>query len=248
MDLGLRGLLPPDLSHRALGRGGRRIRLHGGARVSLTLRAAVSKVNAKDMLLVFPSDNTRDPPSLWYEFFPRSRMNWEWDEGGDDRVPKLWHLREQLSSSGQVVYAKWFRGRATMISRALFVPLRASLAAQLPPIGRDARELLEILEDNSPLSTKALKKAADLQGRDNEARYTRALRELWERLLIVGYGEVDDGAFPSLAIGAAKLLFEELWHEAAALPSAEAHEEVKRRLPAEGAFRRFYDRLRRPRT
>lgn len=37
--------------------------------------------------------------------------------------------------------------------------------------------------------------------------------------MIVGFGEVDEGAFPSLAIGATKLLFEDLYEEAKIQPS-----------------------------
>ena len=51
----------------------------------------------------------------------------------------------------------------------------------------------------------------ELGGPAGERVYKKALDELWARLLILGGGEVDDGAFPSLAIGATDLLFEDLW-------------------------------------
>lgn len=59
-------------------------------------------------------------------------MRWEWDESGSQAVSDLWHLREKLSTSGQVVYSKWFRGRATLISRSLFPALLRSLNPELP--------------------------------------------------------------------------------------------------------------------
>jgi hypothetical protein len=71
--------------------------------------------------------------------------------------------------------------------------------------------LLELLEDNSPQSTKELRAAADLQGKANERAYTRGLGELWSRLVVVGVGEVDDGAFPSLLMSATRHRFEDLW-------------------------------------
>ncbi|MBS2027495.1 MAG: hypothetical protein JST54_06265 [Deltaproteobacteria bacterium] len=51
------------------------------------------------------------------------------------------------------------------------------------------------------------------------------MKALWTRLLIVGAGEVDDGAFPSLAIGSTALLFEDLWRA-----RSEANPEGMKRL------------------
>ncbi|MDB5037548.1 MAG: hypothetical protein JWQ35_1076 [Bacteriovoracaceae bacterium] len=85
----------------------------------MNFRSAVSAVNKAGSLLVFPIKNQREPASLWSEFFPKSVMRWEWDQDGDSRVADLWHFREKLSSSGKVVYSKWFRGRATLFSREL---------------------------------------------------------------------------------------------------------------------------------
>ena len=80
--------------------------------------------------------------------------------------------------------------------------------------------VLELLEDNSPQLTKELRASADFQGRANEPVFTKALKERWSRLLIVGVGEVDDGVFPSLAMSATRHAFEDLWPDA---PDAKAH-------------------------
>src|SRR5262249_14218922 len=143
---------------------------------------AIEAINRRGCLLVFPIDNRKEFPSLWSEFYPRSPMRWEWDESGDDRVTRLWHLRADLSVSNRVIYTKWFRGRATFFSRPVFTALRAILGSELA-LSPIAREILEVLKMDSPLSTKALKRATDLQGRLNEGRYERAMRELWSRLL-----------------------------------------------------------------
>lgn len=213
----------------------------------MNVRSAVAKLNKKHMLLVFPANNSKDIPSLWSEFFPRSKMVWEWDEDGDSRVSDLWHLREKLSKSGQLVYGKWFRGRATLMSREIFPALLKSLNPELPTIrglSFNAREIFDFLEEDSPLSTKQLRRYADLQGKENEARYSRALKELWSRNLIVGFGEIDEGAFPSLAMGATKLLFEDLWSEALDLSVADAHATVERLLGDQSPFFKFYEKQR----
>lgn len=211
--------------------------------------SAVAKINRRGALLVFPVNNFPEPASLWSEFYPRSEMRWEWDEDGDDRVAELWQLMKKLSAGGQVVYSKWYQGRATFFSRELFaalVRLRGPVAPgldtpDLPPLSRPAREILEALENDSPLSTKQLKKLTGLQGRENEAAYNRALKELFGRFLIVGFGEVDDGAFPSLAVGATSVLYEDLCLEARELPEAEALRRLNRYMPFGSRWRRHYD-------
>ena len=177
-------------------------------------RKAIGHIDRRGVLLVFPVANRPRPRSLWSELHPRTKMRWEWDSTGDGRVVGLWHLRAELARSGKVVYAKWFRNRATFFSRAVFQAMIGALMASGPldaGLGPEAREILEILEDSSPQSTKALRKAAGLQGKMLERPWNAALKQLWSRMLIVGFGEVDDGAFPSLAVGATRLLFEDLW-------------------------------------
>jgi hypothetical protein len=193
-----------------------------------TAADGIDAINRHGCLLVFPIDNRKEFASLWGDFYPKTEMRWEWDEDGDDRVARLWHLRAELSSSNEVVYTKWFRGRATFFSRPVFTALLRLLGSTELGLSREARAILDTLKLDSPLSTKALKRATDLQGRFMESAYQRALKELWSRMLIVGYGEVDDGAFPSLAIGATQLVFEELWREARGL----SREEALERLPA----------------
>ena len=209
----------------------------------MDLRSAVSKVNKRGMLLVFPINNKKEPASLWAEFFPRKEMRWEWDEGGDNKVGELWHLREQLSTSGKVVYSKWFRGRATVTSFELFRAMVRILAHDDGRMSFQAREQIDLLLEDSPLSTKQLKKLADLQGKDNERVYTASQKELWSRLLIVGFGEVDEGAFPSLAIGATQVIFEDLWRDGHALKEAEAREIIDKYLPGGSLFRKYFDQV-----
>jgi hypothetical protein len=180
----------------------------------MTLARATKAIDKHGILLVYPIDNAAEPASLWSALYPRSRMRWSWDEGSDPRVAEIWHLRERLARTQAVVYTKWFRGRATFFSRPVFRGMLAALRGTgnlHASLGPESREILERLEESSPLSTKELRQVTGLTGKPLESTYTRALRDLWLRLLIVGAGEVDDGAFPSLAIGATRLLFEDLW-------------------------------------
>lgn len=186
-------------------------------------RKAIQAIEKHHILLTFPIQNRKEPMSLWHVLHPRSQMRWEWDDGGDSRVADLWHLREELSSSGKVVYLKWYQGRATFFSKTAykyFLNEIRELPGYHAGISSDAHRILKALQNTSPLSTKQLKAETNMQGKLMEGIFQRALKSLWERLLIVGYGEIDDGAFPSLAIGAAELMHEGLWKEALRAPTA----------------------------
>ena len=179
------------------------------------LSRAVSVVDRLGICLVYPIDNKSEPPSLWSEFHPRTRMEWSWDEDADPRVAEMWHLRERLARSSDVAYAKWFRGRATFFSLPVFHALLGAMSkghdifAGLP---HESLEILELLREVSPRSTKELRAAAGLRGKQFESIFTHAMKALWARLLIVGTGEVPDGAFPSLAVAATEMMFEDIWN------------------------------------
>ncbi len=214
--------------------------------VKMTVAKALHFMKNRGMLLVFPQANRKEPASLWAEFFPRTKMRWEWDETGDNRVGELWMLRERLSLSRKVVYSKWFRQRATLIAIDLFPALLKLANPDFPEVrglSLNAREILDLLDEDSPLSTKQLKKLTGLQGRASEATYQRALKELWDRFLIVAYGEVDEGAFPSLAIGSTRVIFENLWGEAISFSTAEASAVVNERMPEDTSFRKYWQTL-----
>ncbi len=198
------------------------------------------------MLLVYALQNRVDIPSLWGVLHPKVPMRWAWDQGADGRVVELWQLREELSRERGVVYGKWFRGRATFFSRPLFAAMLAAYrGAHRAELATESRELLRLLEDDSPQSTKQLRRAAQLTGRESERVFVRAMKELWERLLIVGVGEQDDGAFPSLRIGATSLLFEDLWErDTSDGASSAAHaRRIAQQLPAHTEFGRHFQKI-----
>jgi hypothetical protein len=207
---------------------------------------AIERINKNGVLLVFPINNRKEPHSLWSELHPRTKMNWDWDNDGDTRVFDMWKLMKELSSCREVVYSKWYQGRATFFSRELFIGLLSVLQKtkfKQSRLSRDATQLLDELESDSPLSTRDLKKLTDLQGKFNEPAYNRAMKDLFSQFLIVAFGEVDDGAFPSLAVGATKLIYEDLWIEAESLSLMRAQTLVDKWLPDGSHFRKFFDKI-----
>jgi hypothetical protein len=172
-------------------------------------------------------------------------MVWDWNEDADSRISELWQLMKELSDCRQVIYSKWFQGRATFFSPQLFTAMLRVRGVPHDPrkrLSADAQTLLDVLENNSPLSTRELKQLADLSGKSNEAAYSRGMKELFTRLLIVGFGEVNDGAFPSAAVGATDLLFSELTRDSEDLTLVDAQRVVDDFLPEGSHFRRFFER------
>jgi hypothetical protein len=210
----------------------------------VTVRSAIAIVERLGISLVYPIDNRPEPPSLWSELYPKSEMVWSWDADADPRVAAIWHLREELSRSEEVAYAKWFRGRATFFSLPVFHALLGRLARAgdvffgLP---REAVDILELLRESSPRSIKEIRALADLRGKSQEAVFQHAMKALWSRLLVVGVGEVPDGAFPSLAVGATELLFEDLWNARDDVPP-EHEARLERVLARSPAYQRELSR------
>jgi len=211
----------------------------------LLLPNAVSRIKDHGALLVFPINNRERPHSLWAEFFPKTKMIWEWETDSDYKVADMWQLMKRLSDCREVVYSKWYQGRATFFSPELFaamLSLTRAASIRRHELSETARVLFEVLENNSPLSTKELKRYTDLQGRLNEAAYSRGMKELFRRFLIVGFGEVEDGAFPSLAVGATEHLYEDLWREGAEMSELKARGIVDRLMPAGSHFRKHFEK------
>jgi hypothetical protein len=207
---------------------------------------AIQKINEHGVLVVFPVNNKKTPLSLWSEFHPKTKLKWEWDDQGDQKVFKMWQLMKELSTCRDVVYSKWYSGRATFFSRGLFVAMLKVLKASGTLNDKlliEAKSLLAELESDSPLSTRDLKKLTGLQGKLNEGFYTKGIKQLFSRLLIVGFGEVDDGAFPSLAVGATRSIYEDLWLEAEDLKLEQAQVSLNRNMPIGTEFRKYFDKI-----
>lgn len=205
----------------------------------------IAAIQKRGCLLVYPLANKEEPPSLWSELYPRSKMRWEWDSGGDERVSELWILREELSRSQEVVYAKWFRNRATFFSKEIFTSLLSYLGSvrEEVPLPRESQEALESFLMDSPQSTKIIKENLGWQGKMMESHYNRAMKPLWNYLFLVGYGEVQDSAFPSLNMAATQNLFEDLWLQAQTLAPEKAEGHLRKVLTDDSLFFKHAQKL-----
>lgn len=205
----------------------------------------IDAIEKNGCLLVYPIKNAKAPKSLWYELYPRTEMLWEWGEDGDSRVAELWHSREILSRSLEVVYSKWYQGRATFLSKKVYTNLLSFLGTSRneAPLPKSSREALDSLLMDSPQSTKLLKENLGLQGRLLESQYNKTLKPLWERLYIVGFGETEDSSFPSLNMAASETLFEDCWLKSQKINSMLARQELGKMLGEDSPFLKFADKI-----
>ncbi len=211
----------------------------------LSLRSAIAAIKRHHALLVFPINNKPLPLSLWSVFHSGKKMEWDWSGVGSELIPTLWHLRTELATSNEVVYAKWYQGRATLFSFELFTNLLSTYSSLPDPLAGasdEAKIIHSILMDDSPLPTKELK----LRVREESATVTntfdRSMKELWKRFLIVGYGEAEEGGFPSLAVGTTKNLFEELWDTSLTITSELRDKNLSMLLDKESLFIKHFVR------
>lgn len=205
----------------------------------------ISAINQRGCLLVYPLENRKEPASLWSELYPRTKMRWEWDQEGDNRVAEMWVLREELSRSEEVIYAKWFRNRATFFSKEVFVHLLAWLGSSQGRVDlpRSSQEALDSFLLDSPQSTKIIKENLGWQGKMMESHYNRAMKPLWSYLFLVGYGEVQDSSFPSLNMAATQNLFEDLWLESQKIHAAAAEAFLLKKLGPDNLFFKYAQKL-----
>jgi hypothetical protein len=202
------------------------------------LARGISIIDRLGICLVYPIDNKPGFPSLWSEIYPKRPMRWAWDEDADPRVAEIWHLRGALAESSDVAYAKWFRGRATFFSLPVFHALLGRIAKAgdvFSGLPHESTEILERLREMSPRSTKEIRNEVGLRGKQLESLFTHAMKALWTRLLVVGTGEIPDGAFPSLAVAATEMMFEDSWNARDRVPR-EAYAKLDEALARTPAF------------
>lgn len=141
-------------------------------------------------------------------------------------APIKWFIRNGIR--GQLLF---FLKRSSQLCLQIQVPqIRIFL---LP---RPSKEVLELLDTESPQLTKQIKAALEWQGRLLEPHYNRAMKPLWENLFLVGYGEVQDSSFPSLNVAASHTLLEDLWLRAQQMSSVDAGAILKSKLGSKSLF------------
>jgi len=119
---------------------------------------SLQAIEKQGALLVFPIANSNEPHSLWSQLFSQDENALEWDDGADNRVAELWHFTRRAGSFSPGRLFEMVPRARTFFSKSVFQTMLALRRPFEPVLAMtEARSVLEILEENSPLSTKALR-------------------------------------------------------------------------------------------
>ncbi|HXW62584.1 MAG TPA: hypothetical protein VEJ45_08300 [Candidatus Acidoferrales bacterium] len=167
----------------------------------LTPADAVKYIDAVGYCMLFPV-NSVPLPSLYYAVtrrYPHEKMVW-------DKYSRLvWHWKDDLPRLRRVFYAKYFRGRGTLISLAHLPYFLAMRQAPLLPsdhacffaqghIHDDARIIWKALDEHGPLATLELRHACKMETKAGNVRFKRAIAELQCGLIVVHAGAEQETA------------------------------------------------------
>jgi hypothetical protein len=161
----------------------------------LTFTEAVKFIDAMGYCMLFPVKNT-PLPSLYYAVTRRGlHGKWKWDKYSS----MVWRWKDELPHRRRAVYAKYFRGRGTLISLQLLPHFLAMRESAVGPgdyerfysegrIREDARVIWEALEEHGPLATLELRNACKMDTKQGNIRFKRAILELQCMLIVVHFG------------------------------------------------------------
>jgi len=195
----------------------------------VTFAEAVKYIDAVGYCMLFPVSNV-PLASLYYAVArrnPHEKMVW------DKYSMMVWRWKDELPRRRRAYYAKYFRGRGTLISLRQLPNFLALGDSALSPedherhyaegrIGADARVIWEALAKHGPLATLELRHACKFDTTAGNRRYKKAMLELSRRLLVVHSGaeqeteswassrfELTAQAFPDAALRARNITPEE---------------------------------------
>jgi hypothetical protein len=161
----------------------------------LTLAEAVRFIDATGYCMLFPVNGV-PLPSLYYSVTRRGlHGKWKWDKYSS----MVWRWKDELPHRRRAFYAKYFRGRGTIISLQLlphFLAMREAAvtrgdSARFYSAGRirdDARIIWEALEEHGPLATLELRNACKMDTKAGNIRFKRAILDLQRMLIVVHFG------------------------------------------------------------
>jgi hypothetical protein len=161
----------------------------------LSLAEAVKFIDAVGYCMLFPVKNA-PLPSLYYAVTRRGLQGkWKWDRYSS----MVWRWKDELPRRRRAFYAKYFRGRGTIISLQLLPHFLAMRGCAVMPgdyerfyyqgrIRDDARTVWEALEVHGPLATLELRNACKMDTQAGNIRFKRAILELQCLLIVAHFG------------------------------------------------------------
>jgi hypothetical protein len=170
-----------------------------------TLAEARKFIDATGFCMLFPVNNVPLPSLYWMV----TRRGPDDDFVFDKYFERIWHWKDELPRRGRACYAKYFRGRGTLISLQqlpYFLAMRETAVApgdhaRFYADGRirdDARVIWKALEEHGPLATLELRHLSHMETKAGNVRFKRAMLDLQMLLVVAHFGsEQETGAWAS---------------------------------------------------
>jgi hypothetical protein len=200
----------------------------------LTFADAVKFINAAGFCMLFPVDEI-PLPSLYYAVTRRRlHKDWVWDKYSE----MVWHWKDELPRKRKAFYAKYFRGRGTLISLRQLPDFLAVREAAVDADAHDsfysagritehARLVWQALAEHGPMATLELRHACKMETKAGNVRYKRAILDLQRMLVVVHSGaEQETGAWASARFDLTSRAFPDEAAEARTISPAEARKHL----------------------
>ena len=161
----------------------------------VTPAEALKYIDATGYCMLFPVANV-PLPSLYYAI---TRRNPHLDLVWDKYSVMLWRWKDELPWRRRAFYAKYFRGRGTLISLKFLPHFLAMRDTAVVPgdhdrlyaegrIRQDARAIWQALAEHGPLATLELRHACKMDTKAGNVRFKRAILDLQCLLIAVHFG------------------------------------------------------------
>ena len=161
----------------------------------VTPAEALKYIDATGYCMLFPVANV-PLPSLYHAV---TRRNPHLDLVWDKYSVMLWRWKDELPWRRRAFYAKYFRGRGTLISLKCLPHFLAMREAAVVPgdhdrlyaegrIRQDARAIWQALAEHGPLATLELRHACKMDTKAGNVRFKRAILDLQCLLIAVHFG------------------------------------------------------------
>jgi hypothetical protein len=163
---------------------------------------ALSFVNEVGFCFAFTADDA-ELPCLWHAACGERSPVMPVHTHHDPAIGFVWEMKNVLPAERKIYYGKLLRKRPVMVSLE-FLPyfyvlshrtgVRGEAAKEHTKgnLSAAARDIMEALEDSSPQTTKGLKLATGLHGKQSRIIFDRAIAELQEKMFLVKVAELDD--------------------------------------------------------
>lgn len=162
---------------------------------------AVRYIDAAGFCMLFPIKDV-PLPSLYYAISHRNpKLDFVWNKYAE----MLWKWKSSLPQRKRAFYAKYFRGRGTLISLQQLPYFLAMRETAVEPgdhenfyadgrISEDARAIWQALATHGPLATLELRNVSKMDSVAGNVRFKRAIGELQGLLVVVHFGTEQETA------------------------------------------------------